>query len=82
MDFIRAMAAGNFNYMVPFPESGVTEEGIKHNVPHSPPAGSGAARCLKAASLAKIHKLPAGVTGASRRPARPSARPAARRLLE
>jgi pimeloyl-ACP methyl ester carboxylesterase len=63
MDFIRAMAAGNFNYIVYFQEPGVAEEELGRDVRRSLRSFYQGGELLKGGDLAELRKLPAGVLG-------------------
>ena len=63
MDFIRAMAAGNFNYIVYFQEPGVAEEELERDVRRSLRSFYQGGELLKGGDLAELRKLPAGVLG-------------------
>ena len=63
MDFIRAMAAGNFNYIVYFQEPGVAEEELGRDVRRSLRSFYQGGELFKGDDLAELRKLPAGVLG-------------------
>ena len=63
MDFIRAMAAGNFNYIVYFQEPGVAEEELGRDVRRSLRSFYQGGELLKGADFAELRKLPSGVLG-------------------
>ncbi|MGA7762083.1 MAG: alpha/beta hydrolase [Candidatus Binataceae bacterium] len=63
MDFIRAMAGGNFNYIVYFQEPGVAEEELERDVRRSLRSFYQGGELLKGADFAELRKLPSGVLG-------------------
>ncbi len=63
MDIIRAMAAGNFNYIVYFQESGVAEAELGRDVRRSLRSLYQGGELIKGAGLAELRKMPAGVLG-------------------
>jgi len=65
MDLIRAMAGGNFNYMVYFQEPGVAEEELGRDVRRSLRSLYQGGDLIKGEALAELRKLPSGVLGAA-----------------
>jgi pimeloyl-ACP methyl ester carboxylesterase len=65
MDMIRAMAGGNFNYMVYFQEPGVAEEELGRDVRRSLRSFYQGGELVKGAAFAELRKLPSGVLGAA-----------------
>jgi pimeloyl-ACP methyl ester carboxylesterase len=63
MDFIRAMAAGNFNYIVYFQEPGVAEEELGRDVRRSLRSLYQGGEAIKGVDLAELRKMPSGVLG-------------------
>jgi pimeloyl-ACP methyl ester carboxylesterase len=63
MDFIRAMAAGNFNYIVYFQETGVAEEELGRDVRRSLRSLYQGGEAMKGVDLAELRKMPSGVLG-------------------
>jgi pimeloyl-ACP methyl ester carboxylesterase len=63
MDFIRAMAAGNFNYIVYFQEPGVAEEELGRDVRRSLRSLYQGGETIKGVDLAELRKMPSGVAG-------------------
>src|SRR3984893_17233175 len=63
MDFIRAIAAGKFNYIVYFQEPGVAEEELGRDVRRSLRSFYQGGELLKGVDGAELRKLPAGVLG-------------------
>jgi pimeloyl-ACP methyl ester carboxylesterase len=63
MDFIRAMAAGNFNYIVYFQEPGVAEEELGRDVRRSLRSLYQGGESIKGVDLAELRKMPSGVLG-------------------
>ena len=64
MDLIRAMAGGNFNYMVYFQEPGVAEEELGRDVRRSLRSFYQGGEGIKGEAFAELRKLPSGVFGA------------------
>jgi pimeloyl-ACP methyl ester carboxylesterase len=63
MDFIRAMAAGNFNYIVYFQEPGVAEEELGRDVRRSLRSLYQGGEAIRGVDLAELRKMPSGVLG-------------------
>jgi pimeloyl-ACP methyl ester carboxylesterase len=63
MDFIRAMAASNFNYIVYFQEPGVAEEELGRDVRRSLGSFYQGGELIKGADFDELRKLPSGVLG-------------------
>jgi pimeloyl-ACP methyl ester carboxylesterase len=63
MDFIRAIAAGKFNYIVYFQEPGVAEAELGRDVRRSLRSFYQGGELLKGDQFAELRKLPSGVLG-------------------
>ncbi|HZO80579.1 MAG TPA: alpha/beta hydrolase [Candidatus Binataceae bacterium] len=63
MDLIRAMAAGNFHYIIYFQEPGVAEAELERDVRRSLRSFYQGGELLKGADLDEIRKMPSGVFG-------------------
>lgn len=63
MDMIRAMAAGNFHYIIYFQEPGVAEAELERDVRRSLRSFYQGGELMKGVDLAELRKLPSGVFG-------------------